>query len=104
MCIPALEEESVRYHFDKNASQMAEFQAILLNQCYLFSKGNGGGWVNFQGRRISQHQSQYTSGSHRTFLKFVWYIVLNLLISQFLANVSISSTNKGCEGSSMKSL
>lgn len=53
MRIPALEEEPVRYHFDKNVSQMAALQATLLNQCYLFSKGNGGVGVNFQGRRIS---------------------------------------------------
>lgn len=71
MRIPALEEEPVRYHFDKNVSQMAALQATLLNQCYLFSKGNGGVGVNFQGRRISRHQSQYPSGSHRTFLKFI---------------------------------
>lgn len=72
--IPALEEPG-RGHFDRNVSQMAEFQATLWNQCYLFSKNLGGGdtgiTLNFQGRGISQHQLQYTSGSHRTFMKFI---------------------------------
>jgi hypothetical protein len=73
---------------------MAEFQEILWNWYYLFSKNlrgaDGGMMVNFLGRDVSQHQLQYTSGGHRIILKSVCCVVLNILTSPYIAKDSRS--------------